>query len=164
MLFLSVGVSSILVNDVVLMLLYSLAAVSGWIAPLLLPRIGHRGVGIAGFGIVFVSLLAAALAIYTDHPIVLPFAAAGMVWGHDRDASNCMTIPTLVAKSEYRGTASGFAYRFVKLPFFLGITLFPTLFAAIGQAGATLPVAIFPLVGMLSAIFILPEVYGYDRD
>ena len=163
-LFLSVGVSSVLGNNVVLMLLYSLAAVSGWIAPLLLPKIGHRGVGIAGFGIVFVSLLAAALAIYTDHPMVLPFLAAGMVWGHYWDASNGMTIPTLVAKPEYRGTASGFAYMFVKLPFFVGITLFPTLFAAIGQAGATLFVAIFPLIGMLSAIFILPEVYGYDRD
>ncbi len=163
-LFLSLGVSSILGNNLVLMAVYTLAAVSGWIAPLLLPRIGHRGVGIAGFGIVLVSLLAAAAAIHTGHPGILPFVAAGMVWGHYWDASNGMTIPTVVAKPEYRGTASGFAYMFVKLPFFLGITLFPTLFAAIGQAGATLFVAIFPLAGLLAAIFVLPEVYGYDRD
>ena len=96
--------------------------------------------------------------------MVLPFAAAAMLWGHYWDASNCMTIPSVVAKPRYRGTASGFAYMFVKLPSFLAIFLFPALFAAIGQANATLFVAIFPLIGLLAAIFILPEVYGYEHD
>ena len=163
-LFVSVGVTSILGTDLVTMALYVFAAISGWVGPLMLPRIGHRGIGIAGFGIVFVSLLAAAAAIYTGHPLVLPFVAAAMLWGHYWDASNCMTIPTMMAKPEYRGTASGFAYMFVKLPSFLAIFLFPSVFTAIGQAGATLLVAIFPLVGLLSALFILPEVYGYERD
>ena len=36
-----------------------------------------------------------------------------------------MTIPTMLAKPEYRGTARGFAYMFVKLPAFLAIFLFP---------------------------------------
>jgi hypothetical protein len=53
---------------------------------------------------------------------------------------------------------------FVKAPSFLAIFLFPTLFGAIGQAGATLFCAIFPLMGLLAAIFILPEVYGYEHD
>ncbi len=128
------------------------------------PAIGQRGIAIAGFAIVLVSLLVAAWALYTDHVAVLPFAAAAMLWGHYWDASNCMTIPTVVAKPEYRGTASGFAYMFVKLPSFLSIFLFPTLFAAVGQATATLMVAIFPLIGLLSAIFILPEIYGYEHD
>jgi hypothetical protein len=75
-----------------------------------------------------------------------------------------MTIPSLVAKPEYRGTASGFAYMFVKLPSFLAILLFPWVFAAIGQANATLLVAVFPLVGLMAAIFILPEVYGFEHD
>ena len=48
-----------------------------------------------------------------------------MLWGHYWDASNCMTIPTMVARPDYRGTASGFAYMFVKLPSFLSIFLFP---------------------------------------
>ena len=96
--------------------------------------------------------------------VILPFAAAAMLWGHYWAASNCMTIPTMVAKPEYRGTASGFAYMFVKLPSFLAIFLFPSLFAAIGQANATLFVAIFPLIGLLAAIFILPEVYGFEHD
>jgi len=38
------------------------------------------------------------------------------------------------------------------------------VFAAIGQANATLMVAIFPMIGLLAAIFILPEVYGYEND
>jgi MFS family permease len=163
-LFAMVGVSSMLGNNLVTMALFSFAAISGWIGPLLTPKIGHRGIAIWGFGIVLVSLLIAAVALYTGHKYILPFAAAGMLWGHYWDASNCMTIPTMVAKPEYRGTASGFAYMFVKLPSFLAIFLFPVLFTAIGQANATLFVAMFPLIGLLAAIFILPEVYGYEHD
>ncbi len=163
-LFLSLHVSSVLGTDLVTMGLYLIAAISGWVGPLITPRIGHRGIGIAGFGIVLVSLLLAAAAIYTHHPMLLPIVAATMLWGHYWDASNGMTIPSLVAKPQYRGTASGFAYMFVKLPSFLAIFLFPSLFHAIGQAGATLFVACFPLIGLLAAIFVLPEVYGYEHD
>lgn len=163
-LFVMVGVSSVLGVDLVTMALYVIAAISGWVGPLLTPKIGQRGISIAGFGIVLVSLLVAAGALYTGKIMILPFAAAAMLWGHYWDASNCMTIPTVVAKPEYRGTASGFAYMFVKLPSFLAIFLFPSLFAAVGQANATLFVAIFPLIGLLAAIFILPEVYGFEHD
>jgi MFS family permease len=163
-LFVMVGVSSILGTNLVTMALYVIAAISGWVGPLITPRIGQRGIGIAGFAIVLVSLLIAAWALYTNTTVVLPFAAAAMLWGHYWDASNCMTIPTMVAKPEYRGTASGFAYMFVKLPSFLAIFLFPSLFGAIGQANATLFVAIFPLIGLAAAIFILPEVYGFEQD
>ena len=163
-LFTMVGVSSILGIDLVTMALYVVAAIAGWVGPLLTPKIGQRGISIAGFSIVLVSLLIAAGALYTGHTMILPFAAATMLWGHYWDASNCMTIPTVVAKPEYRGTASGFAYMFVKLPSFLAIFLFPSLFAAVGQANATLMVAIFPLIGLLAAIFILPEVYGFEQD
>jgi hypothetical protein len=105
-----------------------------------------------------------AAALYSDHVALLPFAAALMLWGHYWSAENVMTIPTMVAKPEYRGTASGFAYMFVKLPAFLSIFLFPVLFEAIGQANATLFTTIFPLIGLLAAIFVLPEVYGYEQD
>ncbi|MGA7806622.1 MFS transporter, partial [Bradyrhizobium sp.] len=53
-LFAMVGVSSILGNNLVTMALFCLAAVSGWVGPLLTPKIGHRGIGIAGFAIVLV--------------------------------------------------------------------------------------------------------------
>jgi MFS family permease len=163
-LFVMVGVSSVLGTDLVTMVLFIFAGIAGWVGPMITPKIGQRGIGIAGFAIVFVSLLVAAGALYTGHPIVLPFAAAAMLWGHYWAASNCMTIATVVAKPEYRGTAAGFAYMFVKLPSFLAIFLFPSLFSAIGQANATLFVAIFSLIGLLAAIFILPEIYGYEHD
>ena len=81
-LFVMVGVSSVLGTTVVTMALYVIAAISGWVGPLLTPKIGHRGISIAGFGIVFVSLLVAAAALYTGNKAVLPFAAAAMLWGH----------------------------------------------------------------------------------
>jgi MFS family permease len=163
-LFVMVGVSSLLGTDLVTMALFTIAGISGWVGPMITPKIGQRGIAIAGFGIVLVSLLVAAGALFTGTTWLLPIAAATMLWGHYWDASNCMTIPTVVAKPEYRGTASGFAYMFVKLPSFLAIFLFPSLFTAIGQAGATLFVAIFPLAGLLAAIFILPEIYGFEHD
>ena len=162
-LFTLVGVTGVLGTDLVTLALYVLAAISGFVGPKILPRIGHRGLSIAGFGIVFVALLVAAWALWAGHPYVLIAAAAAMLWGHYWDAENVVTIPAMVAKAEYRGTATGFAYVFVKLPAFLSIFLFPTLFAWIGQSGATLFTAVFPLIGLLAAIFILPEVYGYQR-
>ncbi|HTI01745.1 MAG TPA: MFS transporter [Acidisoma sp.] len=162
-LFSLVGVSSLIGINAVTMALYVVAAISGWVGPMITPRIGHRGISIAGFGIVFVSLLVAAWALYTNHIVVLPFAAAAMLWGHYWDASNTMTIATVVAKPQYRGTASGFAYMFVKLPSFLAIFLFPSLFAVVGHATATLLVALCPLAGLLGAIFLLPEIYGYEH-
>lgn len=163
-LFVMVGVSSVLGTNLVTLCLYIIAAISGWIGPLITPKIGHRGLSIAGFGIVFVSLLVAAGALYTNQVWILPFAAAAMLWGHYWDAENVVTIPAMVARPQYRGTATGFAYMFVKLPAFLSIFLYPVLFAHIGNANATLFTAIFPLIGLLAAIFILPEVYGFKED
>jgi hypothetical protein len=39
--------------------------------------------------------------------------------------------------------------------------LFPAFFHGIGPANATFFTAIFPLVGLLAATFLLPEVYRY---
>jgi len=128
------------------------------------PRIGQRWLSIAGFAVVLVALLVAAAALYSDHVGILPFAAAAMLWDHYWDAENVVTIPAMVAKPEYRGTATGFAYIFVKLPAFLSIFLFPVLFSAISKANAMLFTAVFPLTGLLAAVFILPEVYGCEHD
>ncbi len=96
--------------------------------------------------------------------ILLPIAAGIMLWGHYWDAENVMTIPSMVAPSQYRGTASGFANIFVKIPAFFSIFLFPQLFDAIGKGGATLFIAIFPLIGLLSAIYVLPETFQFKGD
>ena len=163
-LFVLVGVSGLLGTDLVTMLLFVIAAVSAFVGPLITPRIGQRGLSIAGFGITLVALLVAAYALFTHQIILLPIAAAVMLWGHYWDAENGVTIAALVARTEYRGMATGFAYLFVKVPSFLSIFLFPILFAAVGHAYATLFVAIFPICGLLAAVFVLPEIYGYGED
>ncbi len=163
-LFVLVGVSGLLGTDLVTMLLFLVAAVSAYVGPLITPRIGQRGLSVAGFGITLVALLVAAYALYTHQNVLLAVAAAVFLWGHYWDAENCVTIAAMVARPEYRGTATGFAYLFVKVPSFLSIFLFPILFTAIGHAASTLFVAIFPLCGLAAALFVLPEIYGYGDD
>jgi MFS family permease len=160
-LFVLLGVSGILATNVLTLGIYCVAIVSGLVGPQLVQRIGQRRLSLYGFGIVLVSLLVAGFAISINLLWLVPVAAAAMLWGHYWDAENVMTIPSMVAAPRYRGVASGFSYIHVKLPSFLGIFLFPAFFGSIGAANATFLTAIFPLVGLLAAAFLLPEVYGY---
>jgi hypothetical protein len=70
----------------------------------------------------------------------------------------------VVSRAQYRGMVGGVTYVFNKVTVFMGIFLFPTLFAAIGQANATVFVLIFPAAALLAAIFIFREVYGFQMD
>jgi MFS family permease len=159
--FVLVGVSGIVATNYLSMAIYAIAVISGLVGPQILPRIGQRRLSIAGFTIVLVSLVTVAFALSTRTLWLVPVGAAAMLWGHYWDAENVMTIPSMVAAPRQKGLATGFAYIHNKLPAFLGIFLFPTFFGHLGQAKATLFTAAFPLVGLLAAIFILPEVYGY---
>jgi MFS family permease len=163
-LFVMVGVSSLMGTNLISLAVYFLAAISGFVGPLLVPRIGQRNLSISGFAMVLVALIVAGVGILTHNLVIVPFAAAVMLWGHYWAAENGMTIASVVAAPKYRGTASGFAYIFVKIPSFLSIFLFPALFEAIGKGGATLFTAIFPLIGLLAAIFVLPKVYAHGED
>jgi MFS family permease len=160
-LFVLLGVSGILTTNLLTLGIYCVAIVSGFVGPQIVHRIGQRKLSIYGFGIVLVSLLVAGAAIATNVLWLVPIAAAAMLWGHYWDAENVMTIPSMVASPRYRGVASGFSYVHTKLPVFLGIFLFPAFFSSIGAANATFVTAIFPLIGLLAAIFVLPEVYGF---
>ncbi len=159
-----VGVSGTLGTDLVSIALFSLAAVSAFVGPLILPRIGQRGLSIAGFSITLAGLLLAALALALGARLLLPLACAVMLWGHYWDAENVVTVASVVAGPAYRGLATGIAYLCVKIPSFLAIFLFPIVFSAVGEADATLMVAAFPLAGLLAAIFLLPELYGHAAD
>ncbi|GII22644.1 MFS transporter [Planosporangium mesophilum] len=163
-LFVLVGVSSVLGTNLISLAVYTLAAISGFVGPLLVPKIGQRNLSIYGFSMVLVSLIVAGVGLLTGNLAIVPFAAAVMLWGHYWAAENGMTISSVVAAPRYRGTASGFAYIFVKIPSFMSIFLFPSLFDAIGKGGATLFTAIFPLIGLLAAIFVLPKVYAHGED
>ncbi|MBW4023151.1 MAG: MFS transporter [Proteobacteria bacterium] len=159
-----VGVSqngSITGTNIVTALIFCLATVSGYVAPLMLPRIGHRGLSMWGFGLAFVGLILGGIAIHFDWKIVIVIGACILMWGHYWDASNGMTIASMVAPTRFRATASGFGYVFVKAASFFGAFVFPLVSAHFGKAGATFTVAILSLIGFLAAKFILPEIYGY---
>jgi MFS family permease len=156
-----IGVSGVTATNALSLGMYAFGAVAGYVAPVLTPRLGQRGISIVGYSITLVSLVVVGIAILTKNPLVVPFAATAYMWGHYWAASNNMTVASVVAPPTYRGTASGFAYMFVKVPAFLGITAFPVVFDVIGQGAASLVTAGFSLLGLLSAVFILPEVYGY---
>jgi MFS family permease len=155
------GVSGITATNFLTAGIYVIATIGGFTAPIATPRIGHRGVARIGYGMAFVSLLLAAFFLQVDWKPLVPLAAAGLMFGHYWDASNGMTIASMVAPSRYRATASGFGYIFVKLASFVAIFFFPILFTALGVPAATALVALLSLTGYLSATYILPEVYGY---
>lgn len=155
------GVSGLVGTNFFLAAIYILATISGFVAPVLTPKLGHRGISQWGFGGTFLSLLAAALFLQLGWKPLIPVAAASLMWFHYWSASNGMTICSMVAPSRYKATASGFGYIFVKLPNFLTIFLFPVLFEHLGIALATALVSISSFVAFLAAHFILPEVYGY---
>jgi len=159
-----VGVSSsgnITGTNLVTAGIYSLATISGFVAPLMLARIGHKGVSSWGFGLAFVGLVVGAFALQNDWKLVIVLAACVLMWGHYWDASNGMTIISMVAPPRFKATASGFGYVFVKAASFFGAFAFPVMNASWGKFGATLAVSVLSLIGFLSARFILPAVDNY---
>ena len=93
--------------------------------------------------------------------MIIVLAACVLMWGHYWDASNGMTIISMVAPPRFKATASGFGYVFVKAASFFGAFIFPIMNEAWGKFGATLAVSVLSLTGFLAARFILPEMYGY---
>ena len=159
-----VGVSSsgnITGTNLVTALIYVLATISGFVAPLMLPRIGHRGLAMWGYGLAFAGLVVGAFALLNDWKVIIVVAACVLMWGHYWDASNGMTIVSMVAPPRFKATASGFGYLFVKAASFFGAFVFPVMTAAWGSFWATLAVSVLSLTGFLSAKYILPEMYGY---
>jgi MFS family permease len=159
-----VGVSSsgnITGTNLVTALIYVLATISGFVAPLMLPRIGHRGLAMWGYGLAFAGLVVGAFALLNDWKVIIVVAACVLMWGHYWDASNGMTIVSMVAPPRFKATASGFGYLFVKAASFFGAFVFPVMTAAWGSFWATLAVSLLSLTGFLSAKYILPEMYGY---
>jgi MFS family permease len=155
------GVSGISATNFITGAIYVVATVSGFVGPMVTPRLGHRGVARWGFGLAFVSLLLAALFLQLDWRWLVPLAATGLMWGHYWSASNGMTIASMVAPSRYKATASGFGYVFVKLASFVTIFFFPVLFEGLGVPLATVIVSLLSLTGYLAATYVLPELYGY---
>jgi MFS family permease len=157
--------SNITGTNLVTAAIYVLATISGFVAPIMIAKIGHKGVAMWGFGLAFLGLIVGAFALGANIQWLIVIGACVLMWGHYWDASNGMTITSMVAPSRFRATASGFGYVFVKGASFFGAFVFPIMTASWGKVGATLAVSILSLIGFLSAWLILPELYGYvDRE
>ncbi|WP_334172221.1 MFS transporter [Sinomonas sp.] len=141
--------------------IYVLATISGLTAPIMISKIGHRGVAMWGYGLAFAGLVLGAFALGANIQWLIVLGACTLMWGHYWDASNGMTITSMVAPARFRATASGFGYVFVKGASFFGAFVFPIMTASWGKVGATLAVSVLSLIGFLAAKFILPELYGY---
>jgi MFS family permease len=153
--------SNITGTNIVTAVIYVIATISGFLAPAVIAKAGHRGVAMWGYGLAFLGLVAGAFALGANIQWLIVIAAAVLMWGHYWDASNGMTIASMVAPTRFKATASGFGYIFVKGASFFGAFVFPIMTKSWGPVGATLAVSVLSLIGFLSAKFILPEVYGY---
>ena len=92
---------------------------------------------------------------------MVAFSAGLMGSSHCTNGVAAMGLTSVIMG---RGVAGGVTYVFNKVTVFMGIFLFPTVFAAIGQANATMLVILFPVTGLLAAVFLFREVYGYQLD
>jgi hypothetical protein len=74
------GVSGMVGTNFFVAAIYIIATVSGFIAPVITPKLGHRGISQWGFGGTWLSLLAAALFLQLDWKLLIPVAAASLMW------------------------------------------------------------------------------------
>ncbi|WP_410012763.1 MFS transporter [Sodalis sp. C49] len=157
----TIGISGQIQNNLALLAVNCVAALSAFVGPLLLKRLGHRGLSQLGFLLVTFGILLAAYGVFKLNYLMITGGAALMLWGHYWDSESGMTVVSLVAKPKYRGVASGIGYTIVKITAFLTTLVFPPLFDTLGVPLASSLIAIAPFLAFLAATFLLPEVFGH---
>ncbi|QWA13081.1 MFS transporter [Sodalis ligni] len=158
----TIGISGHIQNNLALLGVNIIAAISAFVGPLILPRLGHKKLSQFGFLFVTVGILIAAYGVFQLNFTLITGGAALMLWGHYWDAESGMTVISLVAKPKYRGVASGIGYTIVKVTAFGTTLVFPPLFDRLGVPLASAIIAIAPFIAFLAATFILPEVFGHS--
>ncbi len=158
----TIGISGHIQNNLALLGVNCIAAISAFVGPLILPKIGHKRLSQFGFLFVTIGILIAAYGVLHLNFTLISCGAALMLWGHYWDAESGMTVVSLVAKPKYRGVASGIGYTIVKVTAFVTTLVFPPLFDALGVPLASAIIAIAPFLAFLAATFILPEVFGHS--
>ncbi|MGK2895521.1 MFS transporter [Klebsiella michiganensis] len=153
----TIGISGQIQNNLALLAVNCIAALSAFVGPLLLPKLGRK----YGFLLVTIGISISAWGVYSSSFAFIIFGAALMLWGHYWDSESGMTVISLVAKPRYRGVASGIGYTIVKVTAFVTTLVFPALFEAVGVPVASMIIAIAPFCAFLASIFLLPEVFGH---
>lgn len=157
----TMGIAGMIANNMALLCVNLIAATSAFVGPLLLQKLGHRGISQWGFMMVTIGVLIAAYGVHAQSMLLIILGAGIMLWGHYWDSESGMTVVSLVAKPRYRGIASGIGYTIVKIAAYSTTLLFPPLFDSLGVSTAACIVAIGPFIAFLCATFVLPEVFGH---
>lgn len=157
----TIGISGQIQNNLALLVVNCIAALSAFVGPLLLPKLGHKGLSKWGFLLVSIGISISSWGVYSSSFGFITFGAALMLWGHYWDSESGMTVISLVAKPRYRGVVSGIGYTIVKVTAFITTLVFPPLFEKLGVPLASLIIAIAPFCAFLASIFLLPEVFGH---
>lgn len=156
--------SSTAASNFILLIIYALAGIGALTAPMVLAKLGHRGVSRIGFFCCGTFLILCGLAMGLNLKWLLPIFAIGAQGFHYWAGSNVVTVGSMVASPRYRATATGFSYMFTKLGNFVALLFFPTLIAWLGTSWATACIALASLFGFIGAQFVLKEVYGYAEQ
>ncbi|MEV6904635.1 MFS transporter [Amycolatopsis sp. NPDC051372] len=159
----SVGLSNQIGSNLFSIGVNIVAAIAATIGPLLLRKIGHRGLTRWGAALTTTGLVVAAIGMFNTQVVLVVVGAAVMLWGHYWDNESGQTVLAVVARPRYRGTLSGLGNLSTKTAAFVAALVFPLLFSALGIGWAALITAIFPITTWLVATFVLPEVYGFSE-
>src|SRR5260221_14020910 len=102
--FMLAGVKDMVTINFLLAGIYILATISGFVAPEITPKLGHRGISQWGFGGTWLSLVAASIFLALDWKIALPNPTASLIWVHYLSPSDSMTNRSLVAPPPFQST------------------------------------------------------------
>lgn len=144
---------------------YALGLFAGIIWPQFLPKLGHRKFQIIGYSLTTITLAIGLYAVVTKYYALLLWDLPFMGFALFTPSQSGMTLSSMTATPEYKGTASGFAYPFVKWPYFISWLIMPAWMAAVGPWISPTFAIIWAIVGLLGAIFLLPKElkFGYKE-
>ena len=160
----NLNISTPLSRELIIIGIYAFGIPSGYLGPKLLPLMGLRKLSYIGYIITVVSLILSGVFIMEKQYILVPVSMVMFVWGNHWNSQPILTSQALVSHTEYRGRSVGITNFISELPAFLSITFFPSLVSYIGLGKSTLLVALAPVAGLLAALYIFREIYGYTDD
>lgn len=133
----------------------ALALVAGLIGVRLTPRLGLRGLGLIGYGVVITCLVAVGLVGIGGQdlsivPVVLvAFMLAGTSFG---PGPLSKTLAAVVYPTEIRGLGTGWSESMGRLGSIVGLFCFPILLAGVGAKATMLIIAFFPAIAIIALL------------
>jgi MFS transporter, PHS family, inorganic phosphate transporter len=158
---------SLIAETLTQLAIFAIAAVPGYfVAAAMIDRIGRKTIQILGFAMMAMSFAAIAV-IPGIEKLVYPFLIVyGVSYFFTEFGPNATTFvyPAELFPVEGRTTGHGIASAAGKLGGFIGVFLFPILLSAGGLFAAESSAAAVSVLGILVAVFMLPETKGKSLE